>query len=52
MPYVEVPHVLFFICLRDMPDLCPKGTDLGVKLSDSSCPLTVPLYLGLPTEQT
>ena len=34
-----------------MPDLCPKGADLGVKPSAPSCPLTLPLYLGLPTEQ-
>ena len=34
-----------------MPDLCPMGTDLDVKPSASSCPLTLPLYLGLPTEQ-
>ena len=34
-----------------MPDLCPKSTDLGVKPSAPSCPLTLPLYLGLPTEQ-
>ena len=34
-----------------MPDLCPKGTELGVKPSSPSCPLTLPLYLGLPTEQ-
>ena len=34
-----------------MPDLCPKGADLGVKTSAASCPLTLPLYLGLPTEQ-
>ena len=34
-----------------MPDLCPKGTDLGVKLSVPSSPLTLPLYLGFPTEQ-
>ena len=35
-----------------MPDLCPKGTDLGVKpTAAASCPLTLPLYLGLPTEQ-
>ena len=51
MPYVEVPRVLFFICLRDMPDLCPKGTDLGVKPSAPSCSLTLSLYLGLLTEQ-
>ena len=30
-----------------MPDLCPKGTDLGEKPSAPSCPLT----LGLSTEQ-
>ena len=36
-----------------MPDLCPKGTDLGVKPSDPSCHLTLPLllYPGLTTEQ-
>ena len=34
-----------------MPDLCPKGTELGVKTSAASCSLTLPLYLGLPTEQ-
>ena len=34
-----------------MPDLCPKGTELDVKPSAPSCPLTLPLYLGLPTEQ-
>ena len=34
-----------------MPDLCPKGTDLAVKPSAPSCPLTLPLYLGFPTEQ-
>ena len=39
------------LCLsRDMPDLCPKGADLGVKPSAPSCPPTLPLYLGLPTE--
>ena len=32
-----------------MPDLCPKGIDLGVKLSAPSCPLTLPPYLGLQT---
>ena len=35
-----------------MQDLCPKGTNLGVKPSATSCSLTLPLYLGLPTEQT
>ena len=34
-----------------MPDLSHKGADLGVKPSAPSCPLTLPLYLGLPTEQ-
>ena len=34
-----------------MPDLCPKDTELDVKPSAPSCPLTLPLYLGLPTEQ-
>ena len=43
--------MLFFISLRDMSDLCPKGTDLGVKPSAPSCPLTLPLYLGFPAEQ-
>ena len=37
--------------LWDMPDLCPKGADLDVKTSAASCALTLPLYLGLPTEQ-
>ena len=27
------------------------GTNLGMKPSAPSCPLTLPLYLGLPTEQ-
>ena len=39
-----------------MSDLCLKGADLKgadlhVKPSASSCCLTYPLYLGLPTEQ-
>ena len=49
--WVEVPYILLFISLQDMPDLCPKGTDLGVKPSAPSCPLTLPLYVGLPTDQ-
>ena len=49
--WVEVPYVLFFISLWDMPDLCPKGADLGVKPSAASCSLTLPLYLGLPAGQ-
>ena len=43
--------MLPFFSLRDMPDLCPKGAELGVKPSSPSCLLTSPLYLGLPTEQ-
>ena len=34
-----------------MPDLCLKGIDLGVTPSAPSCPPTLPLYQGLPTEQ-
>ena len=34
-----------------MPDLCPKGADLVIKPLAASCPLTLPLYPGLPTEQ-
>ena len=48
---LEVPYVWLFISLQDIPDLGPKGTDLGVKLSVPSSPLTLPLYLGFPTEQ-
>ena len=29
--WVEVVYVLPFFSLRDMPDLSPKGTDLGMK---------------------
>ena len=43
--------MLLFSYLRDMPDLRPKGKDLSVKPSAPSCSLTLPLYLGLPTEQ-
>ena len=49
--WVEVPYMLLFISLRDMPDLCPKGADLGVKPLAASYSLTLPLYLGLPTKQ-
>ena len=35
-----------------MPDLCPKGIDLGVKPSAPSCPPTLPPHLGLQAEQT
>ena len=34
-----------------MSDLCSKGTDMGVKPSAPSYSLTLPLYLGVPTEQ-
>ena len=34
-----------------MPNLCPKSADLGLKHIAASCPLTLPLYPGLPTEQ-
>ena len=34
-----------------MPALCPKGVDFSVKPSAPSCPLTLHLYLGLPTKQ-
>ena len=44
--------MLPFIFLRDMPDLCPKGIDLGMKPSAPSCPPTFPLYSGLQNEQT
>ena len=49
--WVEAPYVLLFSSLWDMPDLCPKGTDMAVKPSAPSNPLTLPLYMGLPTEQ-
>ena len=45
-------YVLPFFSLRNMPDLCPKGIDLGVKPSAPSCLPTWPLYLGLQAEQT
>ena len=51
MKWIEVPYVLLFISLKDMPDLHPKSADLSVKPSAASCSLTLPLYLGLPTEQ-
>ena len=43
--------MLLFISLQVMPDLFPKGTDLGMKTPTPSSSLTLPLYLGLPTEQ-
>ena len=49
--WAEVPYVLLLISLPDMPALCPKDTDLGVKPSAASCSCSLPLYLGFPTEQ-
>ena len=49
---VEVAYVLPFFSLWNMPDLCPKGIDLGLKPSAPSCPPTLPPYLGLHAEQT
>ena len=39
--WVEVAYVLPFFSLRNMPDLCPKVTDLGVTPSVPSCPPTL-----------
>ena len=50
--WVEVAYVLPFFFLRDMPDLCPKGVDLGVKPLAPPCPPTLPPYPGLQTEET
>ena len=33
--WVEVAYVLPFLSLRNMPDVCPKGIDLGVETSSS-----------------
>ena len=46
--WVEVSYVLPFFSLRDMPDLCPKGRDLGVKPSDPPPPHPPTLPLGAP----
>ena len=35
-----------------MPDLCPKGIDLGMKPSAPSCPPILLPYLGLHTDQS
>ena len=43
-------YVFPFFSLRNMPDLSPKGIDLGVKPSAPSCPLTLPPYLEIQTE--
>ena len=45
-------YVLPFFSLRNMPDLCLKGIDLGLKPSAPSCPPTLPSYLVLQTKQT
>ena len=37
-----MPYVFAFISLKDTPGLHPKGADLGVKPSASSCPLLYP----------
>ena len=50
--WVEVAYCVAIFSLQDMPDLCPKGVDLGVKPSAPSCSSTLPPYPGLPTEQT
>ena len=50
--WVEVAYVLPFFSLRNMPDSCLKGINLGVKPLVPSCPLTLPPYPGLPTKQT
>ena len=37
----DVAYVLLFFSLRNMPDLCPKGIDVGVTPSGPSCPPTL-----------
>ena len=44
--WVEVTYMLLFISLQDMPDLCPKGADLGVKPVAPSCLLPFPCIWG------
>ena len=41
-------HVLLFFPLQDMPYLCPKGTDLGMKPSAPSCPIYFAPVSGAP----
>ena len=48
--WVKVTYVFPFFSLRNMPDLCPKGVDLGVKASAPLCLPTLPLYPGLQAE--
>ena len=50
--WVKVACVLLFFSLQNMPDICPKGIDLGVTLSASSCPPILPPYPGLQAELT
>ena len=49
--WVDVTYALLFISLCDMPDICPKGADLGVKPSVPSCPFALTLHLGFPTNK-
>ena len=44
--WVEAAYVLPLFSLQDMPDLCPKGIDLGVKPSAPSRPPSLPPYPG------
>ena len=37
----DVAYVLLFFSLRNMPDLCPKGTDVGMTPSCPSCSITL-----------
>ena len=50
--WIAAAYVLLFFSLRDMPDLRPKGIDLGVQPLAPFCLPTLPPYLGLQTEQT
>ena len=50
--WIAAAYVLLFFSLQGMPDLRPKGIDLGMKPSAPSCPPTFPLYSGLQNEQT
>ena len=50
--WVEVAYVLPFFSLQNMPDLCPKGIDLGIKPSAPSCPPTLLPCPGLQAELT
>ena len=49
---MSILYVLTVFCLQNMPDLCPKGIDLGVTPSAPYCPPTLPPYPGLQTGQT